>query len=255
MANLSEDTFIKLASLLDSEVIGEVLAIMEELSGDGCTKAKIAASSALTSVLKLLDSDNKGFQQQAIRIMYNLSFNSQVCPHMLSLKCIPKLLPFFKDRAVLRYCIYILKNLCDNEEGRNSIAETKGCISSVAEILETGSNEEQEHALAVLASLCSQRVDYCKLVMDEEVITPLFFISQNGNDKGKERALELLHLLRDASNKCVENEDCSSEPNTNNTSRDSNTPPEENRSSKRSPFLKKLPLFSKPSSHAPKTKR
>lgn len=255
MANLSEDTFIKLANLLDSEVIGEVLAIMEELSGDGNSKAKIAASNALTSVLKLLDSDNKGFQQHAIRIIYNLSYNSEVCPHMVSVNCIPKLLPFFKDRAVLRYCIYILKNICDTEEGRNSIAETKGCISSIAEILESGSNEEQEHALDVLLSLCtcSQNVDYLKLILDEDIITPLFYISQNGNDKGKESAVELLHILRDA--KCVENEDRSSQPITNNSSTDSKSHPEENRSSKKSPFLKKLGLFSKSTPHASKPRR
>ncbi|KAJ1408873.1 Zinc finger, RING/FYVE/PHD-type [Sesbania bispinosa] len=254
MADLGEDTFITLASFLDSEVTGEVLTIMEELSGYGYSKAKIAASSALTSVLKILDSANKGFQQQTIRIMYNLSFNGEVCPHLLSLKCIPKLLPFFKERAVLRYCIYILKNLCDTEEGRNSVAETKGCISCVAEILETGSNEEQENALAVLVSLCSQRVDYCKLVMDEDIITPLFFVSQNGNDKGKASALELLHLLTDT--KYVENEVCS-EPNTiKNTSRDSNNShPEENKSSKGSTFFKKISWFSNGSSHASKTKR
>lgn len=254
MTNLNEDTFITLASFLDSEVIGDVLTIMEEMSVHGYSKAKLAASSSLTSLLNILDSGNKEFQQKAIRIMYNLSFNGEVFPHMLSLKCIPKLLPFFKDRAVLRYCIQILKNLCDTEEGRNSVAETKGCISSVAEILETGSNEEQEHALAVLVSLCSKRVDYCKLVMDEDVIAPLFYISQNGNDKGKESALELLNLLRDV--KCVENEDCS-EPNTNNnSSQGSSSHPEENKPSKSSStFRKKLAVFSKSISHASKTKK
>ncbi|CAK8539904.1 unnamed protein product [Lathyrus sativus] len=260
MDNLSEDTFIMLASLLNSEVIGDVLAIMEELSGDRNSKAKIAASSALTSVIKLLDSENKEFQQRAIRILYNFSFNSELCPHMLSLNCIQKLLPFFKDRAVLRYCIYILKNICDTEEGINSIAETKGCIGFIAEILESGSNEEQEHALSVLLSLCScsKSVDYCKVILDEEIIAPLFYISQNGNDKGKESALELLHLLRDA--KYVENENNrSSQPITNSTFEDSNSHTEGNRSpkrsSKRSQTLKKLGLFSKPSSHASKTKR
>ncbi|XP_020217753.1 U-box domain-containing protein 5 [Cajanus cajan] len=251
--NLNEDTFIMLARFLDSEVIGETLAIMEELSGYGFSKAKIAASSALTSILNTLNSDNKGFQQQAIRILYNLSFSGEVCLRMLSLECIPKLLSFFKDRTLLRYSIYILKNLCDTEEGRNAVADTKGCISSVAEILETGNNEEQEHALAVLVSLCSQHVDYCKLVMDGDInIITLCYISQNGNDKGKESASELLNLLGDVKN-VVENEDCP-EPNINNTSRDSNSRTEENKPSKRS-FLKKLPLFSKSSSHAPKTKR
>lgn len=249
--NLNEDTFIMLANFLDSEVIGETLTIMEELSGYGFSKAKIAASSALTSLLSILDSDNKGFQQQAIRIMYNLSFSGEVCPRMLSLRCIPKLLPFFKDRTLLRYCIYILKNLCDTEEGKKSVAETKGCISCVAEILETGNNEDQEHALAILVSLCSQHEDYCKLVMDKGIITSLVFISKNGNDKGKESALELLYLLRDVN--YDENEGCP-EPNINNTTRESNSHSEENKSSKRS-LLKKLSPFSKSSSHASKTKR
>ncbi|KAK7406709.1 hypothetical protein VNO78_08339 [Psophocarpus tetragonolobus] len=254
--NLNADTFILLASFLDSEVIEEILAIMEELSGIGFSKVKIAASSALTSVVNILDSDNKGFQQQAIIILYNLSFSCEVWLSMVSLGCIPKLMPFFKNRALLRYCICILKNLCDTEEGRNSVAETKGCISSVAEILEAdaGNNEEQEHALAVLVSLCSQHVDYCKLVMHEheDIITNIFYISQNGNDKGKVSAMELFHLLQDV--KLVENEACP-EPKISNSSLDSGSHHEENKPSKKSTFLKKLSPFSKSSSRASKTKR
>lgn len=244
-----------LASFLNSDVIGETLAIMEELSGYGFSKAKIAASSALSSILNMLDSENKGFQQQAIRIMYNLSFSGEVCHRMLSLRCIPKLLPFFKDRTLLRYCIYILKNLCDTEEGRKSVSETKGCLSSVAEILDTGNNEEQEHALAVLVSLCSQHVDYCKLIMreHEEIMGSLFYISQNGNDKGKESALELFYLLKDVD--IAVNKNCP-EPNINNSCRDSNSHDrEEKKPLKRSTFLKKLSQFSKSSSHATKSKR
>ncbi|CAL0331873.1 unnamed protein product [Lupinus luteus] len=252
LTNLSEDVFSMLTSFLDSEVIGEALAIMEELSGYWSSKARIAASSALTSILNVLDSDDKEFQQRAIRIMYNLSFNGEVCHHFLSLKCIPKLLPFFIDRSLLRYCICILKNLCDTDEGRNSVAETKGCISSVTEILETGSNEEQEHALVVLVSLCSQRVDYCKLVMDRDIILPLAYISKNGNDKGKAAAMELLRLLRDVD--YVENEDCL-EPNLNTPQESNNHPPQEKKTSKGTSFMKKLSLFSKSSSHASKSKR
>ncbi|XP_014521311.1 U-box domain-containing protein 5 isoform X1 [Vigna radiata var. radiata] len=252
--NWNEETFIMLASFLDSEATEEILAILEELSGRWYNAPKIAASSALNSILSILDFEKKGFQQQAIRIMYNLSFIGEVCPRMLSLKCIPKLLPFFEDRNLLRYCIRILKNLCDTEEGRNSVAETKGCISSVTEILNTGNNEEQEHALAVLVSLCSH-VDYLKLVMSEHdnIIPSLFLISQNGNDKGKKSALELIHLLDDVN--IGDNKDCP-EPNTSNSCRDSNThPPEENRPLKKSTFLKKLSPFSKSSSHGSKSKR
>lgn len=251
LTNLSEDTCSMLASLLDSEVIGEALAIMEELSGYWHDKANIAASNALTSFAKILESGNKDFQQKAIRIMYNLSFNGEICPYMVSLECIPKLLPFFKDRTLSRYCACILKNLCDTREGRVCIAETKGCISCVAEILETGNDEEKEHALAILLSLCSQRVDYCQLVMHEGVIPSLVLISNNGNDNTKVFALELRRLLRDVD--YVENDDCF-EPNLN-TSQDCNNHFQEKKSSKKSTLLKKLSLFSKSSSLASKNKR
>ncbi|TKY55830.1 U-box domain-containing protein 5 [Spatholobus suberectus] len=249
MTNLSEDTFIMLANLLGTEVIGEVLAIMEELRGNWCEKTNIAASGVLTSVSKILDSGNEEFQRKAIKIMYNFSSNAQICPYMVSLGCIPKLLPFFEDRTLLRDCIHILKNLCDTEEGRVTVVETKGCISSVAEILGTGNDEEKEPALVILLSLCSQRVEYCQLVLYEGVIPSLVNISNKGSDMAKAYALELLRLLKDV-NEC-ENEDCY-EPNLN-ASQDSNN--QDNKSSKKSSILKKLSLFSKSSSVASKNKR
>ncbi|KAK7262872.1 hypothetical protein RJT34_30453 [Clitoria ternatea] len=247
MTNLSEDTCSLLASLLDTEVIGEALAIMEELSRNRYVKTNIAASSVLTSVSKILDSGNKEFQRNAIKIMHHLSSSSEICPYMVSLGCIPKLLPFFGDKTLLRDCICILKNLNETEEGRVAVAETEGCIYSVVEILGAGSDEEIEAALFVLLSLCSQRVEYCQLVMYEGVIPSLVNISNKGSDTAKTYAFEVLRLLRDVKD---ENEDYH-EANLN-TSQDSDNHYEEKKSSKSS-FLKKL--FSISNSHASKNKR
>ncbi|KAK4262161.1 hypothetical protein QN277_027748 [Acacia crassicarpa] len=236
---LSEDSFSVLGNLLDSEVKGEALAVMEKLSECEHSRAKIAASNALASILKILDSESREIQRQFIRIMHNLSSNSEACYHMLSLQClIPGLLPFLKDETSLRYCICILKNLCDTEEGRVSVAKTEGCISAIVEILETDSNEEQEHALAVLHSLCSLSSDYCKLVTEqgEWVISSLFFIANNGKDKGKASALKLLGLLTD--NVRVENEE-RSKP-TPSTSQEPNNRPRQKKSSKISASFKKF---------------
>ena len=250
LTNLSEDACNVLASLLDSEVIGEALTIMEELS-KYFDKANSAASGALTSVSKILDSGNTEFQQKAITIMCNLSSNVEICHHMISLKCIPKLLPFFKDRALLTHCVCILKNLCDTEEGRVSFVENKEAVSSVAEILEIGSDEEKEHALAILLSLCSQRDEYCQLVMHEGVIPSLVDISNHGNDNTKAFALELLRLLRDVD--YVEQGDCF-EPKLD-ASRDSNNHFQEKKSSKKSTISKMLSLFLKSRSLASKHER
>lgn len=173
---------------------------MEVLSAYQHCRPKITASGALTSILNILDSQMRDFQEKAIKILCHLSSDSDVCSHIGPSRCIPKLVSLFKDSNLTGNCLLIMKNLCDIEEGRVSVAETDGCIGSIAEVLETGSCEDQEHAVFILLSLCSQRVGYCQLVMDEGVIPALVSISVNGNDKGMIGALELLRLLRDITN-------------------------------------------------------
>lgn len=184
-------------SFLDSEVTEEVLAILEILSSHHYCRHKIASSGALTSILKILDSEIIDFQKQALKILYNLSSNNDGYANIVPSVCIPTLVSFFIDSDLAGYSLFIMKNLCDTEEARVCITETKGCIASIAEVLETGSCQDQEHAVAILLSLCSQRVEYCQLVMDEGVIPALVNISINGNDKGQVGAMELLRLLRD----------------------------------------------------------
>lgn len=195
---LGEDAFDLMTSLLDSEVTEEALAILELLSGNSNCGSKIAAAGALTSILKILETSTE-FQDPAIKILYHMSSNSDVRSLIVSLDCIPKLVPFLKDGLLAKDCVVILNNLCYTEEGRVSVAGTDGCIASIVDLLENGSCEDQENAMAVLLSLCSQRIQYCHLVMEEgaNIFISLASISLNGNDNGKVKANELLRLLRD----------------------------------------------------------
>ncbi|CAK7339585.1 unnamed protein product [Dovyalis caffra] len=249
---LHEDAFNLLSLLLDSEVIEEVLAIFEVLSGHPCCRPKITACGALVSILKILDSHRTEFHKQAIRILHNLSSNIDTCSQIVSMECIPKLVPLIKDGNLSRYSIVLLRNLCDVEEARVSVTETNGCIAAIAELLESGSREEQEHAVAILLSLCSQRLQYCQLVMDEGVIPSLVDISINGTDKGRASALELLRQLRDIE---YDNEqegfvsDLDADRDANHQTREKKSSP------KTSGFFKNLSMFSKRSSFASKKKR
>ncbi|KAJ9147072.1 hypothetical protein P3X46_029275 [Hevea brasiliensis] len=250
LSYLHEDSFNLLVSFLDSEVTEETLAILEVLSGDPYCRTKITAAGALVPVLKILDSQSKEFQERAIKILHNLSSNCDICSQIISLECIPKLVPLINEGRIARYCMVLLKNLCETEKARIAVVETNGFISSVAELLESGSREEQEHAVAVLLSLCSQRIQYCQLVMVEGVIPSLVDISVNGNDRAKATALELLRQLRDIDHgneqECFQSDV--------DTSRDGSQHTKEKKSSKTSGFFK-MNLFSKPSSHASKKKR
>lgn len=250
---LGEDAFNLMTSLLDSEVTEEALAILEVLSSNLNCGSKIAAAGTLTSVLKILDT-HREFQEPAIKILYNMSSKSDVRSLIVSLDCIPKLVPFLKDTRLAKYCIVILKNLCYTEEGRVSVAGTDGCIASIVELLENGSCEDQEHAMAILLFLCAQRVQYCQLVMEEgaDVFTSLASISLNGNDNGKVKANELLRLLRD-----IDHSDVKESPGSNLVVPvdSSNYIKEKKSSSKASGIFGRIPIFSKRRSGSPKRKK
>ncbi|XP_043713130.1 U-box domain-containing protein 5-like [Telopea speciosissima] len=195
--SLSEHEFHLLASFIDSEISKEALSIIEVLSVHQDYRSKIMASGAILPILKILDTQISDSQVFAVKILYNLSLNRDIGSDIQSLGCITKLVPLLGDSSLAEYSIKIIRNLSNTVGGRVAITENNGCIASIAELLETGSHEEQEHGVAVFLSLCLQRTEYCLLVLREGVIPPLVNISVNGNARGKESAVELLRLLRD----------------------------------------------------------
>ncbi|KAL7611536.1 hypothetical protein Lser_V15G07264 [Lactuca serriola] len=193
---LSNDAYELISEFLDSEMIEEALAIIENLSSHQNHRSEIASSRVLTQILKILDSQIIQFQTPALKILYNLTSNRNF-RSLLSSDLIPKLVALSEDESLSRYGIAILTNLCGNQDNKSIIAETEGCVSFVARVLESKSCEEQEQALEILLSLCSQSIEYCRLVMDEGVIPDVVSITMNGNDRGKAKAHEMLRLLKD----------------------------------------------------------
>ncbi|KAK4760843.1 hypothetical protein SAY87_005736 [Trapa incisa] len=197
---MPEELYFMLASLLDSsdELKGESLDIIEMLSSQPSCTPNIVASGALSLIYDVLNSQSRALQGSVLRILRNLTADHDIQPHVFSLdNIIPKLVTFLDDKVVSLYVLYILQNLCDIEAAKIVITETSGCIASIAEMLNSESNDEKDIALSIFLTLCSQRLEYCELVMDEGVIPALVLISINGSQKSKGSALELLRLLRD----------------------------------------------------------
>lgn len=194
---VSEDFYILLSFLLETEAIAESLAIVEVLSTQVAAFPNLASSNVLTSIVKVLDGPNREFQLAAVRILYNLSLNFDTSPCKLALDWIPKLVPLLGDSLVASTCIGIFQNLCNFEEARVTIAETDGCIAAIIDLLETGSSENQERAVCILLLLCAQHDYCCHLVLHEGVVPALCVLSVNGNEKAKLSASELLKILRE----------------------------------------------------------
>ncbi|KAK4361505.1 hypothetical protein RND71_020457 [Anisodus tanguticus] len=137
--------------------------------------------------------------KEALSVLKVLSCH-QYCQQKIA-EFIPKLIPLLEDTALAKDTLIILKNLCITKDATDSVAETDGCIPSVVKLLDSESLEDQEHAVALLLSLCTQCIQYCRLVIhtDEQVFSDLVNISLNGNSKGKAMASELLSLFNNNS--------------------------------------------------------
>lgn len=193
---MSEDVYSLLADLLTNST-EDVLNIMEVLSGHKHCRSKLADSGALSSLVSLLDISKVEYNALAVKILYNVSLDNTIHSEIVALELIPRLNCFLRNSSLAKFAIFIMKTLCYLEKAQLSIMETSGCISSIAELLESDTQEDQENAVFILHSVCSQNTQCCHKVMNEGVIPALFNISINGNDKGKTYATELLRLLRD----------------------------------------------------------
>lgn len=202
---LEEDDYGLLASLLDTEVSKQALSILGELSNHQQRGLKIAASGALVGIFNILDSQIQELLEPALKILTNLSSNGEVGSFIIPSELIPKLIPLFEGDSLASYCIAILKNLCHNQEARVAVAYTDGCIAAIAKLLERDNREDQEHAVSILLVLCSHRIEFCQLLMEEGVIPGLVSISVNGNKRAVVMAMELLRILKKESQTAGDN--------------------------------------------------
>ncbi|KAB1220640.1 U-box domain-containing protein 5 [Morella rubra] len=195
MPTFDEDGIYVLASYLDSEITGEALAIMEILSCLPTYKSMMVATGVLPSILEILDTKSREFHSIAMKILCNLSCNRDIGYHFVYLDCLPRLVPLLEDQNLAWFCIRIIRNLCCTEEVRIAVGETSSCISAIANLLETGTKNEQEYAADVLLSVCRERAEFSQLIMRDNIIQAIVNISVNGTSRGKMIALELLQLL------------------------------------------------------------
>jgi hypothetical protein len=197
--NIQDESYVVLTSFLDSKVKEEALEIMEIFSGFRRCRSKIAESGALNHMKNIIETKRRDLQETIIKILRNLSSESEICFFIASSEFVPKLAPFIEDKDFSSYIIYILSKSCEQKAARISIVETEGCLASIVRILESDNCEDQEHAVSILLTLCSNSDEHCQMIQNDHksVVPALVFILLNGNDSAKRSAEELLKIIDD----------------------------------------------------------
>lgn len=198
-AILSAGAVPLLLDLLDSETSEAAVAVLLMLSSLEDNKASIGASGAIPLLIKLMDSESNQCRQDATNALYNLSTFKGNRSYMVSAGVVSRLahLLLVAEGDCTEKCLTILYNLASTEEGRATIADTEGCIGTIADILDTGTTIAQEQAAACLLLLCTNSFEHSQMVLREGVIPYLVTLSMNGSPRGKDKAQKLLQHFRE----------------------------------------------------------
>lgn len=186
-----------LLDLIHSEITEIAVAVLLTLSSLDDNKASFVSSGVIPLLLELLESRYEHCRHDALNILYNLLTIFWKWSNMLSVASVSELVGLFGDSELRGKCISILNNLAGTEEGRAVIAGTEGCVLAMAELLDTGTSEEQEQAANILLLLCTNSFEHSQLVLREGVIPSLVHISVDGSPDGRDKALKLLEHFRE----------------------------------------------------------
>ncbi|KAI5084323.1 hypothetical protein GOP47_0000492 [Adiantum capillus-veneris] len=172
-------------------------------------KPAIGSSGVVSHLVGHLDTGSTQGVKDALTTLFNLSIFAGNHTCLLKDGTIPKLFNLLNlgDVELMEKCITVLYNLMSIEEAHKVIAETDGYVSTLAEVLDSGSQKEKELIVGIFLALCSNSHDYTQLVLREGVIPSLVMLSVNGSARGKDKAQKLLQHFREERQKdCLWND-------------------------------------------------
>lgn len=176
------------------------------LSASTPNKPTIVTSGAVPPLVQNLAAGSIQGRVDAVTALYNLSSCEDSSNFVLPSEAVKPLLTLLKDckkySKFAEKATGLLEILSRIEEGRNLISEFDGGILTLVETIEEGSLLSAEYAVGVLLSLCSSCRDKCReLILNQGPIPGLMLLTAEGTKKARERAHDLLSLLRDDSTK------------------------------------------------------
>ncbi|OAE18156.1 hypothetical protein AXG93_406s1240 [Marchantia polymorpha subsp. ruderalis] len=191
---------VKMLRVGETQTVKEsAAAALLTLSCLNDNKACIGSFGAIPLLVQLLISGSNQGRKDALTTLYNLTIFMGNRHRVIRAGAIPILIHLLSLRKVdlVEKCSALLYNLSFTDEGRIGIAQTDGAISTLAEILESGSVREKEHVAATLLLLCTNSSQLNDAVLKEGVIPALVAISVSGTPRARDKAQKLLLHFRE----------------------------------------------------------
>ncbi|RZC91043.1 hypothetical protein C5167_028879 [Papaver somniferum] len=160
-------------------------------------KVAIGAAGAIPALIDLLCQGSPRGKKDAATAIFNLSIYQGNKVRAVRAGIVVPLMRLLKDAGggMVDEALAIMAILASHHEGKTAIGLAEP-IPALIDVMRTGSPRNRENAAAVLWSLCTGDVQRLKTLKDLGAEEALKELSENGTDRAKRKAGNLLELMQ-----------------------------------------------------------
>ncbi|XP_054814171.1 U-box domain-containing protein 13-like isoform X1 [Prosopis cineraria] len=159
-------------------------------------KVTIGSSGAIPPLVTLLSEGTQRGKKDAATALFNLCIFQGNKGKAVRAGVVPTLMRLLTEPGggMVDEALAILAILASHPEGKVAIGAAEA-VPVLVEVIGNGSPRNRENAAAVLVHLCSGDQQYLAQAQDLGVMGPLADLAQNGTDRGKRKAAQLLERM------------------------------------------------------------
>ncbi|CAA2959230.1 U-box domain-containing 14 [Olea europaea subsp. europaea] len=162
-------------------------------------KVAIGAAGAIPPLIDLLCQGTPRGKKDAATAIFNLLIYQGNKVRAVRARIVPPLMRLLKDPGggMVDEALAILAILASHQEGKVAIGQAEP-ITTLIEVIKTGSPRNRENAAAIIWSLYTGDSQYLKVASELGAEEALKELSENGTDRAKRKARNVLELLQRA---------------------------------------------------------
>ncbi|KAH9661377.1 U-box domain-containing protein 13 [Citrus sinensis] len=159
-------------------------------------KVTIGASGAIPPLVTLLSEGTQRGKKDAATALFNLCIYQGNKGKAVRAGVVPTLMHLLTEPGggMVDEALAILAILSSHPEGKAAIGAAEA-VPVLVEVIGNGSPRNRENAAAVLVHLCAGDQQYLAEAKELGVMGPLVDLAQNGTDRGKRKAAQLLERM------------------------------------------------------------
>lgn len=159
-------------------------------------KITIGSSGAIPPLVVLLSEGSPRGKKDAATALFNLSIYQGNKGKAVRSGVIPILMQLLTEPqgSMVDEALAILAILASHSEGKAAIGAAEA-VPVLIEFISNGSPRNKENAAAVLVHLCSGDQKHLVEAQESGLLGPLLHLAQNGTERGKRKAAQLLERL------------------------------------------------------------